>query len=88
MEGAVRTPLTQLIVRVEAGDLPDCQRGSYDIVDELIDWSNVRGRYQNGPRLMRQLRHVGRHWMSFAARKLSLTSSNPADRKRRESQTA
>jgi hypothetical protein len=71
--------LPELIARVEAGDIPAGQRGNYDIVDELIDWSDVRGRYRRVPRLMRQLRHAGRHWVSLARRKTSLAFSKPTD---------
>lgn len=34
--------LPALIERVEAGDIPEEQRGDYDVVDSLVDWSDVR----------------------------------------------
>lgn len=34
--------LPELVRRVEAGDVPDPQRGHYDIVAELVDWDSAR----------------------------------------------
>jgi hypothetical protein len=34
--------LPAVIARVEAGDIPDAQRGCYDINDALVDWSSAR----------------------------------------------
>jgi hypothetical protein len=34
--------LPGLVERVEAGDLPESQRGRYDVVDELVDWTSAR----------------------------------------------
>jgi predicted YcjX-like family ATPase len=34
--------LPALIARIEAGDVPDAQRGYYDIQDALFDWSSAR----------------------------------------------
>jgi hypothetical protein len=41
--------LPELIARVEAGDIPDEQRGHYDIVDELFDFSEVRAKLSRSP---------------------------------------
>ncbi|WP_316832710.1 hypothetical protein [Pedobacter aquatilis] len=34
--------LKNLISRIESNEIPEVQRGFYDIVDELIDWSDAR----------------------------------------------
>jgi hypothetical protein len=34
--------LPSIIARVEAGDMPDGQRGCYDVNDSLVDWSSAR----------------------------------------------
>lgn len=34
--------LDELVARIEAGDVPDAQRGDYDVNDSLVDWSDVR----------------------------------------------
>jgi len=44
-----RTPkfykeLPKLIQRIECNDMPDSQRGHYDIIDELFDWSEARNK--------------------------------------------
>jgi hypothetical protein len=44
--------LPELVRRVEAGDVPDEQRGHYDIVDALVDWSDARAAERRG-RLVR-----------------------------------
>ena len=41
--------LPSLIARVEAADLPDEQRGHYNFVDELFDFSEVRARLSRSP---------------------------------------
>jgi hypothetical protein len=41
--------LPSLIARVEAGDVPDEQRGHYDFVDELFDFSAVRAKLSRSP---------------------------------------
>ncbi len=41
--------LPSLIARVEAEDLPDEQRGHYDIVDALFDFSEVRAKLSRSP---------------------------------------
>lgn len=43
---AARSPnfyaaLPELVARVERGDMPDAQRGVYDVSDALVDWSDV-----------------------------------------------
>jgi hypothetical protein len=38
--------LPRLIERVEAGDIPDAQRGDYDLNDSMFDWSGARRRAQ------------------------------------------
>jgi hypothetical protein len=34
--------LPTLIARVESGDMPEAQRGRYDVTDALVDWSSAR----------------------------------------------
>jgi hypothetical protein len=41
--------LPELIARVQAGDVPDEQRGHYDFVDSLFDFSDVRARLSRSP---------------------------------------
>jgi hypothetical protein len=41
--------LPDLIARVESGDVPDEQRGHYDVVDALFDFSEVRARLHRSP---------------------------------------
>ena len=41
--------LPDLIRRVESGDVPEEQRGHYDIVDALFDFSEARARYARSP---------------------------------------
>jgi hypothetical protein len=41
--------LPDLIRRVESGDVPDEQRGHYDVVDALFDFSEARARYARSP---------------------------------------
>lgn len=44
--------LPDLVHRVEAGDIPDEQRGDYDVNDSLVDWTSARAarRGQGWPR--------------------------------------
>src|ERR1700677_2566349 len=42
--------LPNLIERIENGDVPDAQRGDYDLNDSMLDWSRARRR-----RMMRRL---------------------------------
>lgn len=47
-----RTPkfydeLPMLIQRIEKNDIPEAQRGHYDIVDQLFDWSEAREKLKN-----------------------------------------
>ncbi len=41
--------LPELVRRVESGDIPEAQRGHYDIVDELLDFSDVRAKLRRSP---------------------------------------
>jgi hypothetical protein len=41
--------LPALIDRVERGDIPDAQRGCYDINDALVDWSSARAAIRARP---------------------------------------
>jgi hypothetical protein len=45
--------LPALIRRIEAGDVPDLQRGRHDVHDSMIDWTSVRK-----PRWQRLARHA------------------------------
>jgi hypothetical protein len=38
--------LPELVDRVERGDVPDDQRGHFDITDALVDWSDARQRHR------------------------------------------
>jgi hypothetical protein len=44
--------LPNLIARIEAGDVPDAQRGNYDVDDSMVDWTSARP-----PKWRRLLRH-------------------------------
>ena len=50
--------LPELIQRVEEGDIPDGQRGDYDLNDSMLDWSDVRKRQTILRRLSRTLGYV------------------------------
>ncbi|TSJ35976.1 hypothetical protein FO440_23965 [Mucilaginibacter corticis] len=39
--------LPALVRRIESGDLPDAQRGFYDIIDEVCDWSEARSKLKH-----------------------------------------
>jgi len=41
--------LPDLIARIESGDVPDAQRGHYDITDALFDWSSARAAKRRKP---------------------------------------
>jgi hypothetical protein len=41
--------LPSLIARIESGDVPDEQRGYYDITDSLFDWSTARAAKRRKP---------------------------------------
>jgi hypothetical protein len=41
--------LPALISRIEAGNVPEEQRGHYDVVDELLDFSDVRAKLRRSP---------------------------------------
>lgn len=51
--------LPRLIERVEAGDIPEGQRGHYDLNDAMFDWSEVRA--------ARTWRHKARQRLAWAA---------------------
>ena len=58
-----RTPefferLPELVERVETGDLPDGQRGRYDLGEPVIDWSAARRRKGRAARWRGHARHV------------------------------
>jgi len=36
--------LPRLVEQIEAGSVPDAQRGDYDINDSMFDWSSARRR--------------------------------------------
>ncbi|WP_432491949.1 hypothetical protein [Kineococcus gypseus] len=44
--------LPELVARVESGDVPDAQRGDYDLNDSMVDWTSAREalRRQTWPR--------------------------------------
>jgi hypothetical protein len=50
--------LPSVIARVEAGDVPDAQRGCYDINDSLVDWSSARAALAARPWWQRAARAV------------------------------
>jgi hypothetical protein len=41
--------LPELIARIETGDIPEAQRGHYDITDALFDWSAARAAKRRKP---------------------------------------
>ena len=51
--------LPELVRRVEQGDVPEAQRGDYDVNDSMVDWSSARQaqREQTWPR------RVARRWL-------------------------
>jgi len=48
--------LPHLIQRIEVNDIPDAQRGDYNLNDSMIDWSDVRRRTTAWTRVQRRLR--------------------------------
>lgn len=36
--------LPQIISKIETGNIPNSQRGNYDIIDELVDWTEARNK--------------------------------------------
>lgn len=50
--------LPDLIARIEAGDLPDAQRGDYDINASMIDWSDALAAKRPSMRLRKALRQL------------------------------
>jgi hypothetical protein len=58
-----RTPgfyreLPRLIERIEAGDIPDEQRGRHDIHDSMFDWSEIRAQLTWPRKVKRHLRYA------------------------------
>jgi hypothetical protein len=49
--------LPELIDRIEKGDVPDEQRGYYELNDSMIDWRDQR---RKNTRLRRMLSHLSR----------------------------
>lgn len=47
--------LPSLVSRVESGDVPDRQRGDFDVNDSMLDWSDVRTAQSLLPRVRRRL---------------------------------
>jgi hypothetical protein len=50
--------LPDLIARVESGDMPDAQRGCYDVNDSLVDWSSARAALAARPWWQRAARAI------------------------------
>jgi hypothetical protein len=50
--------LPSLIARVESGDMPDAQRGCYDINDSLVDWTSARAALAARPWWQRAARAI------------------------------
>ena len=50
--------LPNLIDRIERGDVPDEQRGDYNLNDSMIDWSDVRARLTMRKRLAKHLTYA------------------------------
>ena len=48
--------LENLIKKIENNDVPDSQKGFYDITDELIDWSDARMKLEQDNRILGFLR--------------------------------
>ncbi|QDJ43978.1 capsular biosynthesis protein [Bordetella hinzii] len=48
--------LPELIAAVESGELPEAQRGHYDIHDSMIDWSSQRAATRRHKRWLRMLK--------------------------------
>lgn len=51
--------LPQLIARIETGDIPDGQRGDYDLNSSMIDWSEALRQKTPLKRARRALAHLG-----------------------------
>jgi hypothetical protein len=50
--------LPELISRVEVGDVPDGQRGDFELNDTMIDWSSARADIRQAPAWKRAARRV------------------------------
>jgi hypothetical protein len=49
--------LPEFVQAVEAGDVPEAQRGHYDLNDSVIDWTEARANDQWHRRYLRMIRH-------------------------------
>lgn len=54
--------LPELIQRIEAGDIPEAQRGYHDINDSLIDWSEPREKLRQNRWWKRLSRRIALQW--------------------------
>jgi hypothetical protein len=68
--------LPRLIDRIEHGDIPDAQRGHYDVHDSLIDWSAQR---RMDSRYYRWHRHIRRLGQRFLRSTKPHIDTDPAD---------
>lgn len=59
---AFHAALPDLIERIEQGDIPDGQRGDYDINDSLFDMSEARQQHARHRRIKRRLKDMVTHW--------------------------
>jgi hypothetical protein len=50
--------LPDLIRRIEAGDVPDEQRGDFELNDSMVDWSSARDALPRVPGWKRVARRV------------------------------
>lgn len=50
--------LPRLIERIEAGDIPDEQRGYHDLNDSMFDWSEVRAQFTWRRKIKRHLQYA------------------------------
>jgi hypothetical protein len=58
--------LPELLRRIRSGDVPDAQRGDYDLNDSMVDWSNERAALQRN----RWWKRWGRSAYQWCAKKL------------------
>lgn len=50
--------LPRLIERIEAGDIPDAQRGHHDLNDSMVDWSEIRAQLTWQRKIKRRLQYA------------------------------
>lgn len=78
--------LPELIGRIESGDVPDGQRGDFDLNDSMVDWSRARqrqGRQQRRERVIRLAAAAAGAPRALAQRRLALRHrSGPSPSKR------